>query len=471
MSKGQFYASTGVTITGVVVEGDQITVETADAERLWASIDRGEVISRAQGTSITFRVPPRATYARVTCSRGEGVHHIEGEQFAWTQPFWVSVGGVPRSTDPRHMPTGGGWQRLRKIGIKGLAREIYRAEAEANVRGRRPSASELELPTSRERTTSRVKAYYDSQLPTYLEIWGDDGRISFGFFDPPSVETLSASIFKEAQHRQMERLAELGTFDENSIILDLGCGAALNCFYLVRRFGCRVVGLDNSHAMIRKARSNLATNYSECYDRLAFFEGTIEDLVADLSQLSKRGADGEGARAEDAAEGGDAESGILEQGLHSIRRLLGHDVKLDAPFTHLWSTCTLWFIPEAKRCDIFTNFAAISTPTSRLVIDDCLCPNRVISRRSQLCLYDRLNLSDLWSPSEYRKRAEAGGFSIEVEEDISSHCELTYAWLGKSARKAGHEKLAADYDGTIDAVRQGDLAWYIFIATRSRHQS
>ena len=95
MSNGQFYASTGVTITGVVVEGDQITVETADAERMWASIDKGEVIAREEGGSITFRVPARATYARVTCSRGpsidtslpleEAEHIIDGEQFAWTQ--------------------------------------------------------------------------------------------------------------------------------------------------------------------------------------------------------------------------------------------------------------------------------------------------------------------------------------------------------------------------------------------------
>jgi hypothetical protein len=85
MRSGRFYASTGVTIINVAVDGDQITVETANAERLTGSIDHGEIIARATGSEITFRVPPRATYARVTASRGEGVHHIEGEQFAWTQ--------------------------------------------------------------------------------------------------------------------------------------------------------------------------------------------------------------------------------------------------------------------------------------------------------------------------------------------------------------------------------------------------
>ena len=130
------------------------------------------------------------------------------------------------------MPTATGWQRLRKIGIKKLGREIYRAEAEANIAvGHR--SSEQGLVSLEEELTERVKrvqAYYDQQLPTYLQVWGFDGRIGFGFFDPPSFHNLSASVFKDAQQRQMERLAEMGNFDENSIVLDLGCGAALNCF-------------------------------------------------------------------------------------------------------------------------------------------------------------------------------------------------------------------------------------------------
>ena len=292
----------------------------------------------------------------------------------------------------------------------------------------------------------RVQAYYDQQLPTYLQVWGFDGRIGFGFFDPPSFHNLSASVFKDAQQRQMERLAEMGNFDENSIVLDLGCGAALNCFYLVRRFGCRVVGLDNSRAMVRKGRMNLNKNYPECFDRLSFFEGTIEELVEDLRVLSEGG---------------------LNHGQHSLMKVLGDVDNCAAPFTHLWCTCTLWFIPEAKRCDILTLFAGISTPTSRLVIDDCLCPNRVVSHQSQHCVYNRLNLGRLWTSSEYRKWVEAAGFAIEVEEDLSKHCELTYTWLGKSAREHHHEKLASDYDGTIEAVRQGDLAWYVYIAAKN----
>jgi hypothetical protein len=41
-------------------------------------------------------------------------------------------------------------------------------------------------------------------------------------------------------------------------------------------------------------------------------------------------------------------------------------------------------------------------------MDDCLCHNAIVSERSQLCLYDRLNLDRLWSPAEYAAKIKAG---------------------------------------------------------------
>ena len=55
---------------------------------------------------------------------------------------------------------------------------------------------------------------------------------------------------------------------------------------LVRRFGCRVVGLDISSEMIRKARSLLATGHMECFERLSFFEGHLEAMIKQLEHES-----------------------------------------------------------------------------------------------------------------------------------------------------------------------------------------
>ena len=407
-----------------------------------------------RGATISFRVPPRATYARVTASAGEGLHHLDGEQFAWTQPFWVSVDGEPRSSDPRHAVLETGWRRLRQLGVRRIARELFRAEAEANLRARR------EPVVSEGQSKRTVQEYYDLQLPTYLKVWGEDGRIGWGYFASPSMG------FKDAQQRQMERLAEMGGFDERSVILDLGCGAAINCFYLVRRFGCRVVGLEISSEMIRKARSLLATSHMECFDRLSFFDGPLASLVRflhkhDASERANKVAQTRRRRKSHLCSAGEA------GGLDEVRRMFGEDVNLRAPFTHLWSTCTNWFIPLTERKTIFSEFARIATADARLVMDDCLCPNKVISHRSQLTVYDRLSIEPLWNLAEYKLAISGAGFLVDECEDLTLHCQRSYEWLSKSAARFGEDKLTSDYMGTVDALKKGDLAWYLFTATRA----
>lgn len=79
---GRFYASTGVTIRRIAVEGDQITVQTDNAERVVASMQFGQRIACADGPSLTVTPPATAKYVRLTCWG-------RGESFAWTQPFFI----------------------------------------------------------------------------------------------------------------------------------------------------------------------------------------------------------------------------------------------------------------------------------------------------------------------------------------------------------------------------------------------
>jgi hypothetical protein len=84
LATGRFYASTGVTITGIHVDGMRITIETADAERIVALRDTARRHAVADARSITGEVPPDATYMRFECWG-------RGERFAWTQPFMVKA--------------------------------------------------------------------------------------------------------------------------------------------------------------------------------------------------------------------------------------------------------------------------------------------------------------------------------------------------------------------------------------------
>ncbi len=83
LASGRFYASTGVTITDILVDGQRIVLQTADADRIVAVTDSGGRLAVADHPTIEIDVPEYVNYVRFECWG-------RGEQFAWTQPFFVS---------------------------------------------------------------------------------------------------------------------------------------------------------------------------------------------------------------------------------------------------------------------------------------------------------------------------------------------------------------------------------------------
>ena len=81
---GRFYASTGVELTAITVDGLKVIVETKDARRIIAIGGVGKRLAIADDKAIEFDVAPHETsYVRFECWG-------DGERFAWTQPFIVS---------------------------------------------------------------------------------------------------------------------------------------------------------------------------------------------------------------------------------------------------------------------------------------------------------------------------------------------------------------------------------------------
>jgi hypothetical protein len=101
---GRFYASTGVTITKIDVDGMTIRVETDNAHRIVALQQTGRRFAVVDDRVMTVGVPADARYVRFECW---GV----GEQFAWTQPFFVETTGEA-ATDLDFIPE---WQVSRLL--------------------------------------------------------------------------------------------------------------------------------------------------------------------------------------------------------------------------------------------------------------------------------------------------------------------------------------------------------------------
>lgn len=81
LEAGRFFASTGVTITSIHVDGKRIRIETENARRIVALREVGQRFAVADATCIEVDYPDDAAYVRFECWG-------DGEQFAWTQPFW-----------------------------------------------------------------------------------------------------------------------------------------------------------------------------------------------------------------------------------------------------------------------------------------------------------------------------------------------------------------------------------------------
>lgn len=83
LATGRFYASTGVIINDISVEGRKIALQTANAQKIVALKDNAVRFAESDGAALSVEVPDGASYVRFECWG-------QGESFAWSQPFFVS---------------------------------------------------------------------------------------------------------------------------------------------------------------------------------------------------------------------------------------------------------------------------------------------------------------------------------------------------------------------------------------------
>jgi len=82
LKSGRFYASSGVEISRITVRGSRITVETENARRIVGVSAFGRRVAITDDSAISLDMQSTWQYVRFECWG-------DGEQFAWTQPFWA----------------------------------------------------------------------------------------------------------------------------------------------------------------------------------------------------------------------------------------------------------------------------------------------------------------------------------------------------------------------------------------------
>ena len=82
LKAGRFYASSGVEISKIAVRGSRVTIETENARRIVGVSAVGRRVAIADNSAISLDMQSAWQYVRFECWG-------DGEQFAWTQPFWA----------------------------------------------------------------------------------------------------------------------------------------------------------------------------------------------------------------------------------------------------------------------------------------------------------------------------------------------------------------------------------------------
>ena len=95
-----------------------------------------------------------------------------------------------------------------------------------------------------------------------------------GYYD--FMGYMGVPFFNIGGAASMDRLAELCHIDENTVVLDVGCGTGGNACYLAQKYGCRVVGIDIAEHMIMYAQKRAAD--LRLTDRVTFQVGDAYGL-------------------------------------------------------------------------------------------------------------------------------------------------------------------------------------------------
>lgn len=114
------------------------------------------------------------------------------------------------------------------------------------------------------KASSSKRSHYDNITELWKAVIGDN--FHFGYFLRDDDD------LREATDRLTDEVAKHVSIDENTRILDVGCGIGKPAFYLHEKHGCRITGISSSKKGIELAKEEL--------ENLGYPD-KIEFLVAD----------------------------------------------------------------------------------------------------------------------------------------------------------------------------------------------
>ena len=269
-------------------------------------------------------------------------------------------------------------------------------------------------------TTAETRAFYNQEDVIYRSFWDRKGNCHWGYFP------CRGTPFGRAMRVHSQRMLTLASITSGARVLDLGCGNGVNSYFLHRKTGCFVEGVDLSDARIASAeRVYRAAERGNVRDFLRFSQGSAEHLSFP-----------------------------------------------DASFTHMWSQSTLYHVHNKNRA--LREVYRVLHQNGIFVFDDLIRPNRTVSREAERYVYERLKFTTNFSFVGYQQALARVGFNVLYAEDLSYHFALSYWKLADRLEQflaqgkypqyhATYRRLIKAYRKTWNLVERGDVGWALYL--------
>ena len=271
-------------------------------------------------------------------------------------------------------------------------------------------------------TEKQTREFYNNDDMIYRSFWDKRGNCHWGYF---SSKNLS---FLESMTELNKKMLNLSQIDENSSVLDLGCGNGNNSFFIHKKTGAKVTGLDLSDTRIENANKTLSTESKSVKNKVKFIQGSATKLPFK-----------------------------------------------EKNFSNVWSQATIYHVHDKIKA--LKEIARVLKKRGIFIFDDLIKPNKIVSKEAEKLIYERLIFNTNFNFISYQQELQNFGFRVIYAEDISWHLGMSYLKLAgileEKIKKEENKKFHKEYKKLIFAYRKtwkimerGDVGWAMFVCKK-----
>lgn len=271
-----------------------------------------------------------------------------------------------------------------------------------------------------------LKKYYDDS-------WDEkEHTLHVGLFKSKH-DSLEKSYYQATQHL-LENVSKIKPINQDSTILDIGCGTGRTLINICVKFGCSGIGVDLSDEQIKDA---------EIY---------LNKLNTERSKEGK--------------------SSIRAKFIRSSGSTLDKTLKEDSQFTHVISQDALLFVENKQS--LFQNIYRLLTPGGVFAVADFLSESEAKDRtaKEEDLVYKLVNWNKGLSFEQYSEILKAVGLAIIHSEKRDPDMILTYEKLAKKMieHKRINEKIYLElkerYENIAQSTKEGKMGWAFFFSQK-----